>query len=213
MVGSDSREHPFVDEGLAQYSAILYLEDRYGKERATRDGDTNSKMSYQTMRMMGTPDGPVDRPVAAFSSNLAYGGLVYGKGPYFYAALRKLLGDEAFFALLHDYTSKNRFKQAPGRGLADLAAAGPRGAKVRALAAHWLDEAHGDEDLGKLDVGSLLGGILGGAGGSDMQGILEMLGGGDAGVGKGKGPHRKGAAKPMVDPDTLRQLIEQLGGD
>jgi hypothetical protein len=213
MVGSDSREHPFVDEGLAQYSAVLYLEDRYGKERAMRDGDTNAKMSYQTMRVMGTPDAPVDRPVAQFSSGMAYGGLVYGKGPYFYPALRRLLGDSAFFALLREYTAKNRFKQAPGRGLADLAAAGPQGAKVRALASHWLDETHGDEDLGKLDMGSMLGGLLGGAGGGDMQGVLEMLGaGGDAGAGKGKGPHKKGA-KPMVDPEMLRQLIDQLGGD
>jgi hypothetical protein len=155
----------------------------------------------------------VDRPVAQFSSGMAYGGLVYGKGPYFYPALRRLLGDSAFFALLREYTAKNRFKQAPGRGLADLAAAGPQGAKVRALASHWLDETHGDEDLGKLDMGSMLGGLLGGAGGGDMQGVLEMLGaGGDAGAGKGKGPHKKGA-KPMVDPEMLRQLIDQLGGD
>ena len=34
LVGSDSREHPFVDEGLAQYSAVLYMEDRYGAARA-----------------------------------------------------------------------------------------------------------------------------------------------------------------------------------
>jgi len=210
MVGSDSREHPFVDEGLAQYSALLYLEDRYGKERATRDGDMNSKMNYQMMRFMGTPDGAVDRPVAQFASGLAYGGLVYGKGPYFYQALRKLLGDDAFFALLRDYTSKNRFREAPGRGPADLAAAGPSGAKVRALSTRWLEETHGDEDLGKLDMSSILGGLLGnaGIGGEDVQSLLQALTGDvtpDAGARKGPKPKGK---KP--DPaELLRQLMQQ----
>ncbi len=211
MVGSDSRVHPFVDEGLAQYSAILYLEDRYGKERATRDGDMNSKTSYQMMRMMGTPDAPVDRPVAQFASSLAYGGLIYGKGPYFYEALRKLLGDDAFFALVRDYTAQNRFKQAPGRGLADLAASGPKEAKVRALAAHWLDEAHGDEDLGKLDLGSMLGGVLGGAGGAGLQDLLDSRGSGND-AGKSKGTPRKGT-KPSADSERMLRELLQQGGD
>jgi Peptidase family M1 domain len=182
MVGSDSREHPFVDESLAQYSAILYLEDRYGAERARRDGDTNVRTSYQMMRVLGTPDAPVDRPVAAYASSLAYAGLVYGKGPYFYEALRKLLGDERFFAALREYTAKNRFREASGRGLADVVATGPKGPEVRALASRWLDEAHGDEDLGELDMGSMMRDMLGGAGGAGgdesqmLQDLLHDLG-------------------------------------
>jgi len=106
LVGSDSREHPFVDEGLAQYSAGLYLQDRYGDQRAARDGNMNVKMNYQMMRMFGSPDGAVDRPIEGFPSSMAYAGLVYGKGPYFYSALRKALGDDAFFGALKAYIDK-----------------------------------------------------------------------------------------------------------
>jgi hypothetical protein len=208
MVGSDSREHPFVDEGLAQYSALLYLEDRYGKERARRDGDTNVKTSYQMMRLLGTPDAPVDQPVAAFASPLAYAGLVYGKGPYFYEAVRKALGDAQFFAVLEAYTAKNRFRQAPGRGLVEGLATGPKGPEVRALASRWLDEAHGDEDLGELDLGGVVRDMLGGAGGAggeETEALLGLLGsgrgvgGGDAGKGK------------KSNGDELQELLRGMG--
>ncbi len=223
LVGSDSRVHPFLDEGLAQYSAILYEEDRYGNERARRDGDMNAKMNYQMMRMMGTPDGAVDRPVEAFGSTFAYGGLVYGKGPYFYAALREETGDAAFFGLLRAYVTKYRFKIAPPHGLIDLAAAGANGPRIRALAAHWLDEEHGDEDLGKVDLAGMMGSMLGGQLG-DISKLLQPLGQalGDAGAGdggarrgkKGAAPHgaADGGAAPMPDPnDMLRQLMQGMG--
>jgi hypothetical protein len=212
LVGSDSRDHPFVDEGLAQYSAILYLEDRYGKERAQQGGDMNAKMNYQSMRFLGTPDGPVDRPVEEFGSALAYGGLIYGKGPYFYKALRRKIGDDAFFALVREYVDTYRFKLAPGRGLADLAATGPNGVKAKEVAAHWLDEAHGDADLGQLDLNSLVGGMLGGAGvgGVDMQSITQLLNtatGTDGGAGATKG------GKKQPDPnEMLERMMKQLGG-
>ncbi len=83
LVGSDSRQHPFVDESLAQFSSMLYFEDRYGAERGRLAGDQNVKANYQTMRLLGQPDGPVDRP-AAGASTISYAGLVYGKGPYYY---------------------------------------------------------------------------------------------------------------------------------
>jgi hypothetical protein len=201
VVGSDSREHPFVDEGLAQYSAGLYLQDRYGNERATRDGDMNVKMNYQMMRMMGTPDGAVDRPVEAFPSALAYAGLVYGKGPYFYSALRKAIGDEAFFAAFAEYVRRYRLRIAPENGLLDIAAAGANGPRVRALARHWLEEAHGDDDLGQLDLASALSSMLGGL----------LPGAADAGA--PKGPRGKGPKGAGAQPDAnelLRQLLQQM---
>ncbi|HMO11253.1 MAG TPA: ABC transporter transmembrane domain-containing protein, partial [Actinotalea sp.] len=93
VVGSDSREHPFQDEALAQYAAMLYVEDRYGAARAERETREQVTRGYHAMRLMGRPDAPVDRPVSAFADPLSYGGLVYGKGPHLYVALRRLLGE------------------------------------------------------------------------------------------------------------------------
>ncbi len=176
MVGSDSREHPYVDEALAQYSSIVYLEDRYGHARADKDGASNVKMNYQTMRMLGKPDAPADMPVASYVASVQYAGIIYGKAPYFYAAVRKAMGDGPFFAALRAYVAKYRFGVAPARGVVDLLAAGHE-SKVRPLERRWLDERHGDEDIGTLDLNAMLGGALGGAGGSGGLGGLGGAGG------------------------------------
>jgi Peptidase family M1 domain len=159
IVGSDSRLHPYVDESLAQFSAILYLEDRYGAERAKKDGDLNARMNYQFMRMTGENDAAVDRPAGAMSK-MAYGGLVYGKGPYFYEAARKEMGDAAFFEVTQAYVAKYRFGMAPPEGFVDVAAA--KAPRIRPLAHHWFQETHGDDDLGQLDLAKVVGQMLGG---------------------------------------------------
>jgi hypothetical protein len=214
LVGSDSRDHPYVDEALAQYSSIVYLEDRYGAARAEKDGSANVKMNYQTMRMLGKPDAPADQPVASYTASVQYAGIIYGKAPYFYKAVRAAIGDAAFFAAVKEYVTRYRFQEAPARALVDLLAAGREG-KVRPLERHWLDEMHGDEDLGKLDIGSMLGGLMGGAGGlgglggagglGDMDQVMKMLQGAGGTLPGG------GGAPGAGDPD-VGELLKMLGG-
>jgi hypothetical protein len=163
LVGSDSRLHPYLDEGLAQYTAIMYLDDSYGPERAEQDGTLNVAMNYQAMRMLGKSDGAVDQPADAFGGTLRYAGLVYGKGPYVWRAIRKELGDEKFFEGVRNYVRKYRMRVAPPRALVDeLAAVQPTlSARVQSIAVHWLDESHGDEDLGKLSLLDVVGPAMG----------------------------------------------------
>jgi aminopeptidase N len=163
LVGSDSRLHPYLDEGLAQWTAITYLEDRYGAAKAKQVGDMNVAMNYKVMRLLGNDDAPVDRPASAFANMVSYAGLVYGKGPYLWSALRTELGDKAYFDAMRSYVAKNRLRLAPPRALIDeLAAVDPaKSAKVRALAKRWLDEAHGDDDVGKGNLLEMLGPALG----------------------------------------------------
>lgn len=171
VVGSDSRDHPFVDEALAQYSAIIYLEDRYGRERAQRDGDANVKNNYHLLRALGQPDQVVNRPVSTFRTPLAYAGIVYGKAPYFYEAARRQLGDEAFFAAMQRYVRDNAFRVAAPNAIIDALAIGSgalqgraasaQATRVRALARRWLDEAHGDSDLGRVSLGTLAARMMG----------------------------------------------------
>jgi hypothetical protein len=180
IVGSDSRLHPWQYEALAQFSAILYSEDRYGRERAKRDGDMNAKMGYSMMRMMGENDGPVDAP-AKGRTQIAYGGIVYGKGPYYFTALRKQLGDAAFFGALQEYVKRYYLAFAPDNAIEDVMtrAAGAKGQQVTALTKRWLLESHGDDDLGKPSMGGMMSMAGGGAGGKampEMQGLMKMLG-------------------------------------
>ncbi len=222
LVGSDSRDHPYVDEALAQYSSLVYLEDRYGPARAAKDGDKNVKMNFQTMRMLGKPDAPADEPVASFAASVQYAGVIYGKAPYFYRAIRRAIGDAAFFSAVRAYVARYRFREAPARGLADLLAAAGTDAKVRPLERRWLDETHGDEDLGTLDMNSMLGGLLGGAAGAagglpganampDMQQVLQMFQAAGANLpGGGAGA---GGAAPAPQTVDLNEIMKMMGGD
>jgi hypothetical protein len=208
LVGSDSRMHPWADESLAQYSALVYFEDRYGAERATQEAERQVLANYQMMRVLGKADGRVDRPVDAFESELSYAGLVYGKGPFLFRELRKTVGDRAFFSALAAHVAEYRFKTAPPRALIERLAKGERADEVQALARRWLDESHGDDDLGAPDLKQILAGYLGqdvadnlgpelelatklllrllrpegGQGGAG--GLLELFGGGAGGGGK-----------------------------
>ncbi len=184
LVGSDSREHPFIDESLAQWSAQLYIEERYGAERARREGDTQVKMNYHFMRLLGNADAAVDQPASAFTSPIAYAGLVYGKGPYLYNALRASAGDAVFFRAMRRYVDTWRFRTAPPTGFVDaLAAENPsQNGRFRSIARRWLRETHGDEDLGQPDFGQLLGPMMGGSngqptpqGGQQLQQAIDEL--------------------------------------
>lgn len=161
LVGSDSRTHPWADESLAQYSAVLYFEERHGAKRAKLESDRQVLANYHMMRLLGMPDGKVDRPVSAFSSEIAYAGLVYGKGPFFFRELRKTVGDEAFFAALRAHVGEHRFRSAPPRALITRLSKGANGEAVQALARRWLDETHGDADLGGPDIRQILAGWIG----------------------------------------------------
>lgn len=170
LVGSDSRHDPFVDEGLAQWSALHFLERRRSPKAAKR-ARNQLVMSYQMMRMLGERDRAVDRPVETFSTTMAYGALVYGKGPLVYRELRRLVGDAAFNVALRRYVARYSFAKAPRRAFIDLLKTKANAQQVDALADRWLEQANGDRDLGtlgpatkgapKLDIASLLKGIGG----------------------------------------------------
>jgi hypothetical protein len=226
LVGSDAREHPFADESLTQWSAMLYFEDRFGIERANQQGDAQVRMNYRLMRLLGKPDGAVNRPVDAFESALAYAGLVYGKGAYLYAALRKQSGDAAFFAALRNYARRYRFQQAPPMAFIDGLAKGSQDAtKLRALARRWLEQSHGDADLGGATMESMLSSAttsqpnadkaaaapdLGGLEGlGELSGILQSLVGGQA----ESGPQHKHKSKAPLDERALKDLLRQLKGN
>ena len=174
-VGSDSQNHPFVDEALTNYSAILYFEDRYGPEKAAQMSDLHLKTTFSMGAMLGG-DKPANLPTASYSGNLQYGAVIYGKAALFYGELRELLGDEAFFAGLRTYYARYSGKIADENSLKAIFLAGSsaKRAQIEALYKRWIYEAHGAQDIGVgmgemfggLDISGILGGLLGGIGGA-----------------------------------------------
>lgn len=174
LVGSDSLRHPFLDEALANYSAVMYFESRHGGAAATQQIELELSMPYQMWRVMGGADGPVNRPLDKFQNPLEYAAIVYGKGGMFFHALRRAMGKGAFSALLRAYAERFAFREASPEDLRRLIAQKAPGKKIEALVRRWLEEAHGDEDIGVPAAGDLTGwfqvlarqGGLGGLGGN-----------------------------------------------
>jgi hypothetical protein len=207
LVGSDPIRDPVVDESLAQYAALLYMEWVHGPEAAAALRNEALVMPYQLFRMTGGRDGRADRPTGDFDGGeMEYGALVYGKAPLLHHASRQLVGDAAFLKALRAYVDTYRFKWACKSCFTqELAKASSTHTKaLGALRTRWWEEAHGDEDLGTGDLGGLMG-ALGGGGADlqDLQGLMEALGaGGQGGV-------------PQLDAQTkelLEQLLPQLMG-
>jgi hypothetical protein len=213
IVGSDSREHPVTDESLAQWSAVLYVEERHGSERAAAEAERQVAMNYVMMRVNGLPDAAADQPASAFDPPVAYAGIVYGKAPYLWMRLRVLLGDEAFFAGVTEYVRRYRMRIAPPDGLLEiLAGAADRttAREIRRLGRRWLRERHGDEDLGPISEDRMLGSMLGveasslGESAGPMRMMMRMMMGSGGGLEGLEG----------LDPSMLEGLLGGgLGGD
>ncbi|MDQ3814528.1 MAG: hypothetical protein M3347_11330 [Armatimonadota bacterium] len=172
-VGNDSQRAPFVDESLANYSAIIYFEDRYGREAAARMTELNLKAPYSIGRMLGGADAPVNLKTAAYQNNVQYGAIVYGKGALYYNAVRRAVGDEVFFSSLREYYATYRGRLTGPRDLLEIIKAKAPRANVDALYQRWIEQTHGDEDItgGKaMGIEDLIGGMLGGAAGGGLFG-------------------------------------------
>ena len=178
IVGSDPRREPWVDEALAQYSAVLAVEaSKGGGAAGSAAGDeaeaTFIALNYTGMRMAKVADAAAARPADQYHSPIAYAGLVYGKAPLFYRAARHLMGDERFIASLRDYRRRWAFREASGESwLAAAQAADPgNAAELARLERHWLHECHGDDDIPAPDALSLLQSL----GGSAVPGFGQLL--------------------------------------
>ena len=147
-------------EPLTQHLALLLLEWRQGKASAAQMRDGQLKAAYQLHRMMGGSDGKANRATHEYESNREYAALIYGKAPLLFEEQRKLLGDEAWLKGLRAYVEQNRYRWVTSRTLTELMGKqNPSAAKkLEALRQHWWNEAHGDEDIGQLDLESMMGG-------------------------------------------------------
>lgn len=159
LVGSDPIHSPVVDETLAQYAALLYMEWKHGRAVAEKMRQEALVSAYHLFRLSGGKDAPADRPTSDFNDSMQYGALVYGKAPMLHHASRKLVGDDAFFKALRAYVDAYRFRWTCSDCFTrELAKVSPGKAEaLERLRVRWWKEAHGDEDLGQADVGALLG--------------------------------------------------------
>lgn len=149
-IGSDPARAPVLDEALAQWSALLYVQDTHGAERAGAVRDDQMRGVYQVYRTFGGEDRAADAPSREFRNSFQYAAIVSSKGALMFVALRQLLGEEKFFKALRSYYEANKLEVAE---MDDLRAAFVAEAEllqrrmVTRTFNRWLDEKHGDEDI------------------------------------------------------------------
>lgn len=77
VVGSDAHREPWLDEGLANGSAVWWIEGAHGREAAETAWDLLVLLPYRLQRM--DRDLPLNLPAEDYD-DLAYAGVVYGRG-------------------------------------------------------------------------------------------------------------------------------------
>jgi hypothetical protein len=114
VVGSDQIEEAWQDEGLAEYSTLLFFEE-YEKYGFTRDGLVKEAMreyrSYYDVygSVLGRADTRMSRHLKEYISDYEYKCLAYDKGVLMWDTLRKSVGDKKFFDGLKRYYATCRF--------------------------------------------------------------------------------------------------------
>jgi hypothetical protein len=108
LVGSDPFRHPWLDEGLAEHSSLLYMETLYGPKVADRIRTQRWEIPVEWARKNGY-DVPVGQEVTEFSST-NYEIMVYAKSALFFDSLYKALGREAYLNVLQTFIERYRYK-------------------------------------------------------------------------------------------------------
>ncbi len=106
LIGDDQLRQPWLDEGAATYTQVLYLEQTEGSGSAT---GLLSDFREQ-LREQPNPELPIGLGVASYASQREYALFVYLKGALFFDALRAELGDAVFFEFLQNYFQTFRYR-------------------------------------------------------------------------------------------------------
>lgn len=116
-VGNNEIEYGFLDEGLAEYSVVLFYENHpeYGFEREVLV--KSSEKTYKTFcsvydKLFGEVNTVMIRSLKDFSSEYEYVNVAYVKPCIMYDCLRKTVGEERFFGALKRYYKEYCFKNA-----------------------------------------------------------------------------------------------------
>ena len=136
-VGWKNYHEQWLSEGLSQYFAALYAEHRHGPEVFS---DVLAQMRRWSLRH--SDQGPVylgNRLGRIEDEPRVFRALVYNKGAMVLHMLRRLLGDETFFAGVRRYYDEMRFRKA---GTDDLIRAFEQqsGRSLTAFFERWIHE-------------------------------------------------------------------------
>ena len=116
-VGNNEIEHAFLDEGLAEYSVVLFYEN-YSEYGYTRQSLIKaSEQTYKVFcsvsdKLYNKVNTVMLRGLKEFSSEYEYVNIAYIKPCIMYDNLRTTIGDTRFFSGLKRYYQNYKYKNA-----------------------------------------------------------------------------------------------------
>jgi hypothetical protein len=153
-VGNDAGREPVLDESLSNWSALLYYRETHGDEQTATALEEQLRGVYKLYRTFGGDDMEASRASRDYRNSFQYAAIVSSKGALMFEALRKLLGDEKFFAALREYYTANSLEVADLddlRGAFIAKAPVEQRRTVNRTFDRWLSGKRGDEDIGPPD--------------------------------------------------------------
>lgn len=108
VVGNNQITEAWLDEGLTEFSTILFFE----KVRGRGQNETRSLLNLYQVYCQANGDGKILRPVNEFPDELAYNALVYGKGCLLLLQLREEIGEQLMLKALQTYYQRFAYKTA-----------------------------------------------------------------------------------------------------
>jgi len=113
VVGSNQAAEAWLDEGLTEYSTILYFEKKYGVSTAEGLLENLVKKRYDTyIRTSEDHDVNIYGELGDYRDSEQYHTLVYCGGALIFHNLRQAMGDGDFFRALQIYYSNYAFENA-----------------------------------------------------------------------------------------------------
>jgi aminopeptidase N len=139
LVGSNTNDHAFLAEGLANCSAVLAILATQG-EGSTRAQLENQIVQPYLRALAESGDGVVDRASTAQAAGPSLTVLIYAKAALGFLAIREALGPDAFAAALRAYVADFSWRVSQPSDLRAEFEAKSKD-KVGPLWAKWFDSA------------------------------------------------------------------------
>lgn len=117
VVGNDEYNHAWQDEGLAEYSSLLFYKKNTSYGENFNDMLTSANNSYKLFedvyaRVQGSVDSRMERPLCEFETEPEYVQCTYTKGVLMFNNISDLIGEKKFIKALKEYCQKFKFKNA-----------------------------------------------------------------------------------------------------
>lgn len=117
VVGNDEYNHAWLDEGLAEYSTLLFFKENsnYGEDYNNLiKGATESYKLFEKvyLSVTGKVDGRMERAICDFETEPEYVQCTYTKSVLMYHSLKESIGENKFLKALQSYYEDFSFKNA-----------------------------------------------------------------------------------------------------